>query len=131
VQGIAVVSGYARPLSLENTLTPTLRVLWGSLLTLGGVAAVAGLYWPWDPVDGVLVKRVGLIGLALATLAYGIAALALGPIGFLQSAYAFSYAIACLVRAWQVTVALAAFREHVKDMNGGRRRRLRAGGDRS
>jgi hypothetical protein len=83
------------------------------LLFFGGGASIIGLWWPWDPIDGVLIKRVGLLAAAGGTLAYGLALAFLGPLGFVAALYNLGFAVVCLIRAWQVSVALAVYRSHL------------------
>lgn len=113
VQGIGVVSGYAKPPSIEILLPNLLRFVWGTLLLLGGVAVVVGLYWRWDPIDGVLIRRIGLIAAGGGTGIYGIALLALGPEGFVAGVFNIAFALACFARVHQIGVAI---RQYQRDL---------------
>jgi hypothetical protein len=62
----------------------------------------------------VLIKRVGLLAAAGGTLAYGLALAFLGPLGYIAAAYNIGFAVVCLIRAWQVSVALAVYRAHLR-----------------
>lgn len=120
VQGVAVVAGAARPLAFTVLDAPLARRALGALFLLGGLAAVLGLFWRWHPVDGILIKRVGLIGAGGAALAYGFAAFTLGSTGVLAAVYNAAFAAACFVRVRQITVALAAFRKAHPEAGVGR-----------
>lgn len=113
VQGASVVLGFAQPNSIQESLGPILRFVWALLLFVGGGAAVIGLWWPWDPIDGVLIKRVGLLAAAGGTLAYGLALAFLGPVGFIAAAYNIGFAVVCLIRSYQVSLAVAVYRSHL------------------
>lgn len=116
LQGWAVLTHVAQPPSLQLALPPTLRLVWGALLLIGGVFSVSGLYW-WDPFTGIEVKRVGLISAAAGTLAYAVAVISYaGSMGFLGAAYNVFFAAACIVRVRQVTRALKAARGRVEAM---------------
>jgi hypothetical protein len=117
VIGAATAVGFAQPPAFEATLPAWGRLLWGGLMLVGGVAAVAGLYWPGDPVDGVLIKRGGLITLAPLTLAYGLAGLADVPAArFVASTFAIAFAVACVLRVRQVTVAIKGLHSQLRGL---------------
>lgn len=126
VVGFTAVIGYTQPASFEDALPPWGQRVWGALMLLGGLAAVAGLFWPWDPVDGVLIKRVGLATLCPALIAYGMAGLLTEPASRgVAAAFAVALGIACAVRVRQVTLAirglhgqLRGLREEWENENG-------------
>lgn len=113
IQGLWVLIGLAQPSSIQLSLGPGLRFVWALLLFVGGGASILGLWWPYDPVDGVLIKRVGLLAAAGGTLAYGLALVFIGPAGYIAALYNVGFAVVCVVRAWQVSVALAVHRMHL------------------
>lgn len=113
IQGFWVLTGLATPSSIQLSLGPGLRFVWALLLFLGGGASILGLWWPYDPVDGVLIKRVGLLAAAGGTFAYGLALVFIGPVGFVVALYNIGFAVVCLIRAWQVSLALAVYRMHL------------------
>lgn len=119
-QGFAVTFGIARPPSIEILLPNSLRFLWGVLLLFGGLAAVLGLHWPWDAIDSILIKRVGLIAAGGGTLAYGAALLTLGPVAYIAAAFNVGFALACFMRAIQVTAALHRFRADLSAIRNAR-----------
>jgi hypothetical protein len=115
VQGYAVLTRVAQPRSLQDLLPPWLRLVWGALLLVGGVLSVGGLYWI-DPLTGIEVKRVGLVCAGGGTLAYGLALIALGPVGFVGAATCIAFSIACVVRVRQVSRALNQARGRITAM---------------
>lgn len=115
VQGWAVLSHAARPPSVQALMPPWLRVIWGLLLLAGGILSVSGLYWT-NPFTGIEIKRVGLLAAAGGTLAYAVALLTIGTAGILAAATNLGFAIACVVRIWQVTRALEAARGRMTAM---------------
>jgi predicted MFS family arabinose efflux permease len=124
VQGAAAVIGFSQPAAFEGSFPPWVHRAWGVILLLGGVAAVVGLYWPGDPVDGVLIKRVGLVALAGVTIAYGIAGLATPTRLFVGATFNLAFGIACIIRIRQVTAAISALRRQLRGLreewkNGG------------
>lgn len=113
VQGAAVLFGFASPSSILLALGGLLQVVWALLLLVGGGLAFVGLYWPWNPLDAIYIKRVGLLAAAGGTLAYGVALLLLGPIGVVAAIYNLGFCLACLVRARQVTLVLHGVRREL------------------
>lgn len=120
VQGTALLTGAARPTSIEQALPMALRVVWATLLLLGGVAVLLGLYWPGSPMTGIEIKRPGLVAAGGAALAYGLALLPFGAAGMVVAITNVSFALACAVRVWQVTRRVRAVRRNLIDT----RRRL-------
>jgi hypothetical protein len=116
VQGWGILSHTAQPPSLLTLLPPTLRLLEGVLLLVGGVLSVSGLTWP-NPFTGVEIKRIGLVAAGGATLAYGVAILIVSPAGgFLVAATNLAFALACAVRIWQVSQDLNQARGRIRSM---------------
>jgi hypothetical protein len=123
--GLATVIPSTRPASFQEVLPTWGLNAWGVLMFMGGTAALTGLYWPKNPMDGVLIKRVGLMTLGPLTIAYGIAGLATDPhTRFVAAGFAFSIGIACLWRTRQVTVAIRDFHRQLR----GLREEWRSGG---
>lgn len=117
VQGGALLSGYAAPMSVQTVMPQWVRILWACLLLVGGGTAVIGLYWPWDPIDGVLIKRFGLILAGGGTLAYGVAVLAVyGTSGTVVAIYNIGFSLACAARLRQVSRAIRKVREELAEI---------------
>lgn len=114
LQGLGVLTGTARSAAMTALLPHPMRIAWAVLLLFGGTLAVAGLYWPWDPIDAIFIKRLGLIAAGGGTFAYGVAIItSVGPPGFIVAASNLGFALACADRVYQVSVALQRFRAHV------------------
>lgn len=101
-QGITLLTGAARPASIEAALPPSVRMLWAVLLVVGGTLVLAGLYWP-NAITGIEIKRPGLIACGGASLAYSAALLSLGAPGLAAAIWTCSFGLACLVRWRQLT----------------------------
>jgi hypothetical protein len=113
IQGWSVLAGTSTPTALQASLGPTLRFAWAFLLLAGGIAAVAGLYWPGNVITGVEIKRVGIVATGLATLAYGVALLLLGPVGLNVALLNFAFSTACFTRTVQVTRRIRGARRRI------------------
>jgi hypothetical protein len=117
VIGIAAATGYARPAAFHNILPAWGRIVWGVLMAVGGIAAVAGLYWPGDPVDGILIKRVGMVALGPSMIAYGLAGLFTDPsTRIVASLFAIALGVACIWRTRQVTAAIAGLHRQLRGL---------------
>jgi hypothetical protein len=77
-----------------------------------GVAALVTLAGVWmRSLTGMLLENLGMLVLAALCIGYAIAALAVvGPKASLISAFTGAYAVACLVRAWQIRRELQRIR---------------------
>lgn len=47
-------------------------VVWGIFLTAGGFLSLLGIYWPRNPITGMLIERSGLVALGGASLIWSI-----------------------------------------------------------
>jgi hypothetical protein len=113
LQGWSVLAGTATPTSLSHALTPTLRLVWATLLLIGGILSVVGLYWPRNPITGVEIKRVGLVAAGTASLTYGLALVFIGPAGYVAASLSLSFALACVTRVVQVTRRIRGTRRRI------------------
>lgn len=46
--------------------------VWGFFLTIGGFLSLLGIYWPKDPITGMLIERTGLVALGGASLIWSV-----------------------------------------------------------
>jgi hypothetical protein len=110
LQGVSVLTGITKPNSIDALLPHGLHVMWAVLLLFGGLAAVGGLYWPGNPVDALLIKRIGLFAAGMGTLAYGFALLTIWPTGLIAALANLGLAAACFHRIFQISTALRNYR---------------------
>lgn len=116
LSGAATLTRLAQPSSLDALVAPWLRVAWAGLMTVGGVFALLGLYWPGSPLTGVYVKRAGILAQTGALLAYGLALLAIGRPGVVVALVMLGLAGAGIVRTRQITRAAAAFADQLRQL---------------
>lgn len=102
--GLLSLTPVATPVSLDEAGWPGFQVAWGIIHTFAGAAALTGLYWPGQPVTAIYVKRAGILGLAGTFMTYAVALLTVtGPTGVVVGLEMLGLAVACLVRAIQVS----------------------------
>jgi hypothetical protein len=102
--GVLALTPYATPTSLDEATWPGFQIMWGTVHAVAGAVALAGLYWPGQPIRAIYVKRAGILGLAGTFSTYGIALLTVtGPSGVVVGLELLSLGVACLVRAVQIT----------------------------
>lgn len=71
------ISGSALMLGIsQNSVTDSMghpyTNIWGFFLTIGGLLSLLGIYWPKDPVTGMLVERTGLVALGGASFIWSV-----------------------------------------------------------
>jgi hypothetical protein len=118
IQGFLIATGGARSEVVSAALDgrPWLRFVWAALMGLGGVAALAGLYWRGNPFNAVEIKRVGLVGVGCGTLVYGVALMLVGKAGYVAGLTAVAFALASFWRIGQVTQLLKQARRDVEEL---------------
>lgn len=71
ISGVALMLGIS-----ENPVTEAMgnpyTNFWGFFLSIGGFLSLLGIYWPKDPVTGMLVERTGLVALGGASLIWSV-----------------------------------------------------------
>lgn len=104
-QGVVVAVGHGRSQAAEAALGALgwMHWVWAALMTVGGLVALVGLYWPADPFTAVEIKRIGLIMTGFGASIYAVALWSLGGRGLLAGVSAVALTVACAVRAIQVT----------------------------
>lgn len=103
LNGLALVFGVSTSLTLERELVSLLERCYGFLLAVGAAGVLAGMYWPGDPRDGLLAKRVGYVGLCVASLIYAYATVQrFGLSGALLGSVCLAFAAICGWYAWQI-----------------------------
>jgi hypothetical protein len=73
MSGAAQAISGAKPGSIDALLPETFRVIWLILITIGSLIALAGIFWPWNSVDGVITESIGLAWVAIGIVVYGAA----------------------------------------------------------
>lgn len=114
--GAATLTKLAQPSSLDAAVAPWLRVLWAVSMTVGGGAALAGLWWPGNPFTGVYVKRAGILAMTGPLLAYGVALLTLGRPGVVVGLVLLGLAGAGIHRVRQISRAAARQASRLREL---------------
>lgn len=70
ISGALILVGMDTSRSIEDSLNPTLVLVWGGVLVFGSSLTLGGLFWQGDPRTGLVMKRVGLLSLAVAAVIY-------------------------------------------------------------
>lgn len=99
VAGIPLLFGVTTAGSLEAALVPWVVHAWGAMLVFGGTSTLLGMYWVGDARDGLLLKRVGMLTLTLASTAYTMAIMRhFGVRGLFPGGIVAGFAVACYVQ---------------------------------
>jgi hypothetical protein len=86
--------------SIEDSLPTFYATSWGLMLVFGSAAALAGMFWPGDPMTGLVVKRSGLVAVGIAATVYVVVlVLFFGMRASLAAGVTLGFAYACF---WQV-----------------------------
>jgi hypothetical protein len=110
LNGVSTALGFATSASLDAGLGQYLVQVYGGMLTLSALACIASAYWRWDARDGLLLGRVGYLGLSIATAIFGVATLLLfGFKGVMASCITLGFAWLCwrTVRRFNEKIAAA------------------------
>lgn len=89
--------------ALDGTLDNYQVRIYGSILFLGGVCVLLGMYWP-KVRDGLLLKRIGYVSLAFATLIYGAAVIVFtgDSSGVLTGSTVLIFGLLCADQVWVI-----------------------------
>lgn len=116
--GVPFMFGFVTAGTIEASLPRAYTFLWGLMLALGALAALAGMFWPRDARTGLLLKRFGLTALGFASAVY---ALALGARfsweATLLVGVTAGFSAACCRQAWRVHQTI----RHLMDVGNERR----------
>lgn len=104
--GLALVSGIITAYPSEegasgaiSTLPSIMSNLWGVVLAGGSAATLVGMFWQGAITTGLLLKRVGMFALAVASFCYAlVVAVNVGLSGLFSSGSILGFGFAC---AWQ------------------------------
>lgn len=129
----AVVVGFSRALAptsgaIQRGLPLPVTVSWYSLLAVGGIICLVGIYWR-EKVTGLIVERAGLCLLTAGALAYSIVLVTVGGwSGVAAGAFILAFGIAAALRSIDIGRILRRVRllrsaqEVLLDEGGGERR---------
>lgn len=109
----------ARPGSVQEGVGHVGTLIWYSTLLLGGLVALAGIFWK-ERATGLFAEAAGLAISGLCTIFYGCAALIiLGAQSLYPAITLLGYGTAALWRAGQIRKLLATVaREHTGNSGG-------------
>lgn len=103
ISGVAQLIGQTTTRSVESELPYTSQVAWAIMLVIGSTTALAGMYWQGDRRTGLVLKRLGFVSLASASIIYGtILLVGFGLGASLVALTVYGFAAVCCERAWQV-----------------------------
>lgn len=89
--------------SVANYLDGWHQVVWSSMLILGSVTCLVGMYWQGDIRDGLLFKRFGLTVLCVPVFIYGLIILVTyGISGLTVCLIIWGFSVASGLQAWRV-----------------------------
>lgn len=71
ISGLALMLGISKNPITDSMGHPYTNI-WGFFLTVGGLLSLVGIYWPKDPVTGMLVERTGLVALGGASFIWSV-----------------------------------------------------------
>jgi len=97
--GLLQALGISSAKSIEQALPHYIGVVWGLMLVLGSGHTLLGMYWPGLVSTGLLLKRVGMFTLTIASFFYAAVILvAFGIQGFLTAGIILGFGCACAVQ---------------------------------
>lgn len=106
-------SGQSPPPSIVAVLPPWAVLAWGAMFSGGALVALIGCLLG-HRLEGVLIEQVGLVGVGMGCLIYGVAALTtIGAAALLPVAVIAGFGLACLWRWVQLQRLINAARHEV------------------
>jgi hypothetical protein len=99
--GLITVSGI--PLALGISQSAITRAMgtpytnfWGIFLFLGGLLSLIGIYWPKDPITGMIIERAGVVALGGASFIWSFLVIWRVQLnGLFSATLTFALALAC------------------------------------
>lgn len=102
---IELITRQPQPLSVDTLLGPIWSAIWATMLIAGGTAALIGLFWTGRPITGIALQQLGYTGYAIASLARGIALIAVHRPD--EAPIIFAFALAAAIRVIQLEIRVA------------------------
>ena len=98
LSGIAILTGLSNSPITQAMGSPE-KYIWGSFLFVGGFFCLLGIYWPKDPITGMLIERTGLVALGGACLIWSVLVLwRVQWTGLFSATLTFALFLACLAQ---------------------------------
>lgn len=99
VSGVATLSGSAPSLAISKTLSELGARTWGAVLVGGSLSTLVGMFWQGKVTTGLLLKRLGMFVLALASALLAVVMVVGFGYGGLVSAFTYlGFSVACGVQ---------------------------------
>jgi hypothetical protein len=120
--GSLFLAGFSKPASIDESLSPAMRLLWAACLIGGGLAALTGQYWWGRRVfTGARLKRGGLRVAGGGMLAYGAAVLLVNGLsaGGQAGLTALVFGLTFIDRAHQISGLLQEAEAHAASADRG------------
>lgn len=120
VNGLFLTAGVETSGAIQETLNSWQVRVYGFMLALGGLSVVAGIYWPKDPRDGLLLKRFGYTALGIVTAVYGGAVIVVsGSVkGGLAGSIAMVFGFLCLDQMLRINARIKLVQHIEEDLAG-------------
>ena len=98
VSGLAIITGISNS-TITKAMGSPYSVIWGLFLFVGGFLCLLGIYWPRQPLTGMLIERSGLVALGGACLIWSILVYwKVHTAGLFSSLLTFALFLACLAQ---------------------------------
>ena len=99
ISGLMQALGLVSTKSVEAALPHYVGVVWGWMLVLGAGHTLLGMYWPGLISTGLLLKRVGMFALTIASFFYAVTiVVAFGLQGLFTAGIILGFSLACGVQ---------------------------------
>lgn len=96
-----------RRLSVEVLIGPVWFYAWSVGLIVGGLIALAGLFWPGRSITALSLQQIGYAAFGFMSLARGVALI--GVEHYAEAALIAAFAAAAVIRVWQIELRIRPF----------------------
>lgn len=108
--GLPLLLDEARPGSVAELLPDWASDIWGAMLVLGAIVALAGIYWR-NRVTGIVLEQVGLAAVGGGAIFYAMVVyVGIGTRGLYAIIFIFGFGISCIWRYFQLARYLGTLR---------------------